>query len=62
MMLRAAQARAVLLGRSFVVPDDIQAVAIPVMAHRMSPRNISASTADIASIVSEIIDRTKVPV
>ena len=62
MMLRAAQARAVLLGRSFVVPDDVQAVAIPVMAHRMSPRNFSATTSDIGALVLEIIDQAKVPV
>lgn len=32
----AAQARALLLGRDFVVPDDIAALVVPVLAHRLS--------------------------
>lgn len=35
MLLRVSKARALLQGRSFVLPDDIKALAIPVMAHRM---------------------------
>ena len=34
-LLRVAQAYAVLAGRSFVVPDDVQAVALAVLAHRL---------------------------
>ncbi len=62
MMLRAAQARAVLMGRDFVMPDDVQEVAIPVMAHRMASRNVSASVGETTHIVNEIISQTKVPV
>ncbi len=36
--LRAARARALLDGRDHVVPDDLQAVAVPVLAHRLLPR------------------------
>ncbi len=32
-LFRTAQARTE--GRSFVLPDDIQALAVPVLAHRM---------------------------
>ncbi|AHF91506.1 magnesium chelatase [Opitutaceae bacterium TAV5] len=32
----AAQARALLHGRDFVIPEDVQAMAIPVMAHRLA--------------------------
>lgn len=62
MLLRAAQARAVLLGRNFVMPDDVQAVAVPVMAHRMASRNVSATAGETTHIVEEIIGQTKVPV
>lgn len=62
MLLSAAKARAVLLGRDFVVPDDVQAVAVPVIAHRIAARNVSASTADMAHIVHEIVGQTRVPV
>lgn len=34
-LLHASQARAWLLGRSYVTPEDVQAVAIPVMGHRL---------------------------
>ncbi len=35
MLFRTAQARALTEGRSFILPDDIQALAVPVLAHRM---------------------------
>ena len=35
-LFRAAQARAYLSGRAYVSPDDIQALAAPVLAHRIS--------------------------
>jgi len=34
-LLRAAKANAVLAGRGFVTPDDVRAVAPPVLAHRL---------------------------
>jgi MoxR-like ATPase len=34
-LFRAAQARALLQGRDFVMPDDIKALAEPVLAHRL---------------------------
>ncbi len=34
-LLRAAQGRAILDERDFVIPDDVQAEAVPVMAHRI---------------------------
>ncbi len=36
-LLRAVQAHAVLQGRSFATPDDVKAMAIPVLAHRLIP-------------------------
>ena len=57
-LLRASQARALLNDRDFVVPEDIQKMAAPVLAHRilLSPearmRNISAERALQAVIAS----------
>ena len=34
-LLRMAKARAVALGRDYVVPDDLQAIAVAVLAHRV---------------------------
>jgi MoxR-like ATPase len=59
---RAAQARAALLGREYVLPDDVKDVAVAVLAHRIivSPaarlRELSADR-----IVQEIIHNTPAP-
>src|SRR5258706_10706161 len=61
-LFRAGQARAALLGRDHVLPDDIKALAIPVLGHRIivSPaarlRELSADR-----IVQEIIYNAPVP-
>ncbi|MFK8113834.1 MAG: AAA family ATPase [Rubripirellula sp.] len=62
MLLRSAQARALLEGREFVMPDDIQAMAVSVIAHRLSARSISASPMELAAIVTDIIGQIEVPV
>jgi len=36
-LLRASRARAALDGRDFVIPDDVQALALLVLAHRLLP-------------------------
>src|SRR6266516_2657419 len=36
-LLRASRARAALDGRDFVIPDDVQTLALPVLAHRLLP-------------------------
>ena len=36
-LLRASRARAALDGRDFVIPDDVQSLAGPVLAHRLLP-------------------------
>jgi MoxR-like ATPase len=35
-LVRCARARALLEGRDFVIPDDIQVLAVPVLAHRLT--------------------------
>ena len=37
-LLRAARARALLAQRGHVTPEDLQALAVPVLAHRLTPR------------------------
>lgn len=44
-LLRAAQARAVLNGRDYVIPDDIQTEAIETLSHRIRPTSNSGETA-----------------
>jgi MoxR-like ATPase len=35
MLLRAAKARAMMHDRDHALPDDVQALAVPVLAHRI---------------------------
>lgn len=62
MLLRAAQARAALDQRDFVLPDDIQEVAVAVLAHRVSMRSVSSSWNDAATIIHELVRQTEVVV
>jgi MoxR-like ATPase len=62
-LLRVAKARALAAGRSFVSPDDVKAVAEPVLAHRLiaAPEARSAGLA-AEDLVREAIEKTPVPV
>ncbi|WP_135533797.1 AAA family ATPase [Halostella pelagica] len=57
-LLRAAQARAVLGGRDYVIPDDVQAEAPSVLAHRV--RTEGGTARDGGRIVSEALDNVSV--
>ena len=62
-LLRIAKALALAEGRDFVSPDDIKAVAAPVLAHRLilAPEARSAGLA-AAELVADALARTPVPV
>jgi MoxR-like ATPase len=53
-LLAAARARAALAGRGFVVPDDVKALAQPVLAHRIQPVATTAVGAP-AQVVADAI-------
>jgi len=61
-LLRAAKALSVLEGRRYVLPDDLQRLALPVLAHRVLPTaeaQIARRTAD--GVVAEVVRRVPVP-
>jgi MoxR-like ATPase len=64
-LVRAAKARAALNGREFVLPDDIDALAVPVLGHRLiAARRTSgafSAGATVADIIGRIIADTPVP-
>jgi MoxR-like ATPase len=62
-LLRVAKARALVLGRDYVEPDDIKAVAPTVLAHRLilAPEARSSGL-DAEELVRSILERTPVPV
>ncbi len=61
-LMKGAKAFAMLQGRDYVIPDDVKAIAVPVMSHRvlLSPsarmRGVNQST-----IVSEALENVNVP-
>jgi MoxR-like ATPase len=55
-LLRAARARAALDGRDFVVPDDVRAVAAPVLAHRLELSRDGADAAGEAIVAQALTD------
>ena len=61
-LLAAARARAVIEGRSFVLPDDVKAVAVSVLAHRLvtDAGPVGAFEAGIAA-VQAILERVPSP-
>jgi MoxR-like ATPase len=61
-LFRAAQARAFLQGRDFVTPDDVKAMAEPVLAHRLII-NPAARVKHVepGMIISEALDSLPVP-
>jgi len=61
-LVRAGRAQAALAGREFAVPDDLHAVAIPVLAHRLvlSPE-AQAARRSPAELVRNLLQRVPVP-
>jgi MoxR-like ATPase len=66
-LVRAAKARAALDGREFVLPDDIDSLAIPVLGHRLIAARRAGSGSgllsggSVADIISRIVADTPVP-
>jgi MoxR-like ATPase len=61
----ACQARALVEGRDYVIPDDVKAVAVPVLSHRILVRSrdgnpISAARARTRAVL-EILKNTPIP-
>jgi MoxR-like ATPase len=61
-LMRASQARALLIGRDYVIPDDVKLLAAAALAHRliMSPearmRNVTAE-----AVVAHVLREAPVP-
>ena len=61
-LLRAARASAALAGRGHVLPDDVQRLAGPVLAHRLvltTDAHLARTSAQ--DIVTEIVARVPLP-
>jgi MoxR-like ATPase len=61
---RAAQAHALLAGRDFVTPDDVKALAVPVLAHRVIGTGYTGEggSDEREKVIADLLDAIDVPV
>ncbi|MBI2329351.1 MAG: MoxR family ATPase [Chloroflexi bacterium] len=61
-LFRTAQARALVQGRDYVMPDDVKALAEPVLAHRLIlPSTDGAQDRSARASIAEILEKVPVP-
>jgi MoxR-like ATPase len=61
-LLRAARAHAALEGRDHVIPDDVQALAVAVLSHRLMPSSeTQLARRTTSEVVTELVRQTPVP-
>lgn len=62
MLMQAAKARALIYGRTYVRPDDVQILSAPVLAHRLilKPESRLRQITD-QDIISDVVSRVAVP-
>ena len=57
---RMAKAFAYINGREYVIPEDIKALAVPVLAHRLILKGGSMGS-KAESVIEDILSKTEVP-
>ena len=61
-LMRAAQARAILQGRAYILPDDVKYLARPVLAHRLILKEEGRLRGESTDhLIGELIGRIPVP-
>ena len=61
-LMKLARARAVLDGRDFTVPDDVKALAVPALAHRLTLRpELWVQQVDSDDVVRECLESVPTP-
>ncbi|MDO5701157.1 MAG: MoxR family ATPase [Bowdeniella nasicola] len=61
-LLLLARARAAMAGRDYITPDDVHALAVPALAHRLTlTARAWASGVDGASVISTALETVPVP-
>ncbi len=63
-MMRASQAYAGIMGRDYVLPDDVKKISIPVLSHRILTRsqNTIRLTDTSEQIIESIVDTIRAPI
>ncbi|MFO0915446.1 MAG: MoxR family ATPase [Pirellulales bacterium] len=62
-LYRAAQAMAMIEGRTFVVPDDVKTLAVPVLAHRVIPKGYlhGGQRVAVEGVIRRLVQGVTVP-
>ena len=62
-LIRASQALALLMGRDYVIPDDLKALFVPVCAHRVVSKSYlhDGHTVNSDQLLAEIVRTVTVP-
>ncbi len=62
-LYRAAQAQAIVEGRTYVVPDDVKRLAVPVLAHRVITKGYlhGGQRAAIEALVARLVEEVPTP-
>jgi MoxR-like ATPase len=61
-LVQLARARALLLGRDYVIPEDIKALAVPAVAHRITLRpEMWVRKIQGSDVVEDLLRRLPVP-
>jgi MoxR-like ATPase len=60
---RAAQAKAVLAGRDFVIPDDIKTLAVAAMSHRVIAKGLlrAGQRSAVEAVLTRLVESVAVP-
>lgn len=62
LLASAARARAALEGRAYVIPDDVKALAVPVLRHRLTLTPAAEIEGrDLEALVAELVEATEAP-
>ncbi len=62
MMAIGARARAALMGRTYVLPDDIKALAVPILAHRIVLSPIAEIEGrSVTTIINHLVEQVAAP-
>jgi MoxR-like ATPase len=61
-LMKLSRGKAALAGRDYVVPDDVKAVAVPALAHRLTLRpELWVQRLQADDVVRELLDRVPTP-
>jgi MoxR-like ATPase len=60
-LVRCAQARAIANARDYALPDDVKALGVPALAHRLVVRRARGASDVGSSVVRRLLDQVPVP-